>query len=350
MVKAAMRALTTALAALLFAVAPRAARADGAKTDTIKIATLAPPESPWGQVLRVWQRAVRERTKLPDGGKTSDGKDHALDLVFFWNGTQGDEAACIAKIKSGQLDGAGVTAVGLAQIYEPVLVLQLPGLFRSWSAIDRAKAALGPDLAKGFWDAGFFVGSIGDVGLAHSMSKGYEVHHPADLRGRHPYVWRDDPVGPVVLQVIGGVTPVPLGVPEVLPNLNSGAIDTLNAPALAAEQLQWTSRLDHLNVSVSGAGISGLLLSRAKLESLSGDERAVLEETGKVASDALTKRIRAEDDAAFKRLSSKMTTYDTSDAEKAEWADVFKQSIQRLAQGTLPREWVERAVALSPKQ
>src|SRR5438309_1681710 len=34
-------------------------------SESVKIGTLAPAESPWGQVFRTWRRAVRERTKLP---------------------------------------------------------------------------------------------------------------------------------------------------------------------------------------------------------------------------------------------------------------------------------------------
>src|SRR3954469_8981207 len=85
--------------------APGLARAEGPKTESIKIATLAPADSPWGQVFKVWQKAVRERTKLPAGQKTAEGKESTIDLTFFWNGQQGDEAACIGKIKSGQIDG-----------------------------------------------------------------------------------------------------------------------------------------------------------------------------------------------------------------------------------------------------
>ena len=65
------------------------------KTESIKLGTLAPAESPWGQVFKVWQKAVRERTKFPDGQKSPDGKDSSVDLTFFWNGQQGDEAAVV---------------------------------------------------------------------------------------------------------------------------------------------------------------------------------------------------------------------------------------------------------------
>src|SRR5882757_1814288 len=103
---------------------------------------MAPAESPWGQVFKVWQRAVRERTKFPDGQKSSDGKDSALDLIFYWNGQHGDEVAVIAKMKSGLLDGGAITSVGLSQIYKPTLLLQIPGLFTQWDKLDRARDVL----------------------------------------------------------------------------------------------------------------------------------------------------------------------------------------------------------------
>src|SRR6185295_6591301 len=133
------------------------------------------------------------------------------------NGQQGDEAAMVGKMKSGQLDGAAITAVGLATIHRPILALQLPGVFREWAKLDRARDALKGDFEKALTDAGFTLTGWGDVGLAHTMSKGLKVVVPKDLQGTKPYLWRDDPVAPVIFQVIGGVTGVPMGVPEVLP-------------------------------------------------------------------------------------------------------------------------------------
>ena len=89
---------------------------------------------------------------------------------------------------------------------------------------------------------------------------------------------------PAMLQVIGGVTPVPLGVPEVLPNLNTGAIDVITAPALAAEQLQWASRLDTINTQVVAATIGALVFTKSKLDALPADLRAIMLDTGKVAA------------------------------------------------------------------
>jgi len=298
-------------------------------------------------VFKTWQRAIRERTKLPEGQKTSEGKDYTLDLNFFWNGQQGDEAAMVTRMKSGQLDAAAITAVGLSQIHAPILVLQLPGLFTTWEKLDKARDALRGDFEKALEAAGFVLPGWGDVGLSRRISRGFAVASPADMRGKKPYVWREDLIMPAMMQVIGGVTPVPLGVPEVLPNLNTGAVDVITAPALAAEQLQWASRLDTINTQVVAATIGALVFSKGKLDVLPADLRAIMLDTGRVAATALTTRIRNEDAAAFGRLRSKMTVSTSSDAQLAEWAEIFKQTRARLAQGTFPKDLVQKAESLA---
>jgi TRAP-type C4-dicarboxylate transport system substrate-binding protein len=103
-----MRRVLLALAAALLLSVPGAASADPA---VLKIGTLAPADSPWGQVFKVWKKSVEERTS---GG---------VELQFFWNAQQGDESAMVGKIRTGQLDGAAIAAAGLGQIDKQVLVL-----------------------------------------------------------------------------------------------------------------------------------------------------------------------------------------------------------------------------------
>src|SRR5580765_2379539 len=155
--------------------APGGARAEGGAAATpvsLKIGTLAPRESPWGQVFRVWQKAVKQKT----GG--------TVNLEFYWNGTQGDEDAIVAKMKTGQLDGAAITAVGLGVIHRDTLVLQLPGVFGSWQKLDAARGALRERFEAGFKAAGFTLIGWGDVGMDRLMAHGYAVASPAALKHR----------------------------------------------------------------------------------------------------------------------------------------------------------------------
>ena len=316
----------------LFAAAPRPAEADAI---TLTVGTLAPAESPWGKVFKVWKKAVNLRT------------NGALDLQFFWNGQQGDEGAMVGKMRTGQLDGAAVTANGLSMIYRDVLVLQLPGLYRDWSKLDNARNGMRARLDGEFDKQGFKVLGWGDVGMAHIMSKGFDVHTPDDLKHKAAYFIAGDPIEPMFYSAVGDVTPKQVSVPEILTGLTAGTINVVNAPALAAEQLQWASRLDHINSAVTGIGIGALLFTSAKIASLPADAQTALMESGKAAGEALTVSIRNEDAAAFARLKQRMVVYDPSPADQAAWDKIFSDTRARLRGATFNGQAFDDAVRLS---
>lgn len=311
--------------------APRRAVA----TEVIRVGTMAPKASLWGQVYRVWEKAVDEKS----GGR--------LKLEVYYNGIQGDEGAMVGKLKTGQLDAAALTSVGLSKVYRPILALQLPGLFRSWDKLDRARNALNAEFEKGLLDAGFTLGGWGDVGVVRMMSNGFAVRTPDDLRGKKPLTWRDDVIGPALYQVIGGVTPVPLSAPEVLGNLGTGAINVLSAPAIAAEQLQWAPKLTHIAAEGAVMAIGGMIFRTPRLDALPADLLEILKSTGKVAGSALSTRVRNEDAAAFGRLKEKMTIVTLTDDEKKKWANVLIDVGKRLSQGTFAPELINKLVELA---
>jgi TRAP-type C4-dicarboxylate transport system substrate-binding protein len=322
-----------AAAALVMGVATTARADDKKEGVLLKVGTLAPGESPWGKVFKVWQKGVKERTS------------GALELQFFWNGQQGDELAMVGKIRTGQLDGAAITATGLSQIYKHILVLQLPGLYRDWSKLDAARNALRPQVDPEFEKAGFRIVGYGDVGMAHIMSNNVSVKHPNDLKGQKTFYLAGDPISSTFLSVVGDNTPKQLSVPEILPALTSNTVNVINSPALAAEQLQWASRLDHINTMVSGVGIGGLVFSSSKLNGLPADLKAALLETGKVAGEALTASIRREDAAAFERLKGRMTKVEPSPEDIAAWNKIFEATRNRLKGSTFNAAIFDAAVA-----
>jgi len=121
----------------------------------------------------------------------------------------------------------------------------------------------------------------------------------------------------------------------------------VEAPSLAAEQLQWASKLDTINGDVSAMALGALAFSSRRLAGLAEDQRKIVLETGRTAAKALTKRIRAEDDAAFARLKSKMTVVELSDGEKSKWQAVFQRTRARLKQGVFPPDLVDKLEALA---
>ena len=291
----------------------------------IHFATLAPSQSPWGIWFSRWKEAAEKKA----------GKD--LRVVWHWNGVEGPEPSVVGKIKSGQLSGAAVTAVGLAQIYGPINALQMPGMFKSWADLDKARDMLRPEFDEKLKAAGFYVSGWGDVGRARTMSKGFFVKSPADLAGRAPGFLEGDKIAPKVWETINGhlsglklsaVTPKSTQVIEILGQLNSGNINVLTTPALAAEQLQWTSRLDHINTEVVSYGVGAMVISQAKLDTMPEDLRNMMQDLGRKTSEHLAKEIRQQDDKAFDRAKKTMgeNAYTPTAAEKRAFKKLYRSA------------------------
>lgn len=299
----------------LMLVAVLAAMLGSARTasagEEIKLGTLAPADSPWGKVFKAWAKAVDQESQ------------GAVKLTWYFNGTQGDEAAMVGKMRSKQIDGGALTATGLSQIYPHVIALQLPGLFPNWGKLDSVREKTRGKFDGAFEKEGFKMLGTGDVGIAHIMSKGKPVRSPSDLKSMHPFCITGDVICQKLLETVGVSSPKLMGVPAILPALSGGTVDVINSPSVAASQLQWASQLDHINTMPSGIGIGALIMNKERFEGLPADAKALLERTGKATGQQLTERIRKIDGEEFERLKGNMTKVEPNDAEKGEWASTF---------------------------
>jgi TRAP-type C4-dicarboxylate transport system substrate-binding protein len=311
-----------AAGALLALAAPMAGAAV-----TLKVGTAAAPDSAWGRVFKDWKSRV----------ETATSKNVSID--FFYNSTQGSETTMVDKMKAGQLDGAAVTSTGLGKIDKRMLMLQLPGVIRSWKAVDAVRAQMGSEFERFLGEKKIVMVQAGDVGLAHFLSKGFEVHSPDDLKGKSPWVYADEPVLKAVYSKIGGVNPFSAELMSVLPNIDNGKINCLSVSALAAEMLQWNSKFDNAVDSVNGIVVGAVVMSSDALDKLPGDQKkAVLDAGHDMGKDkgGLKALIRNEDAAAWARFKSrsgvKIYTPNADDTNK--WAAVFKGARDALKAGT----------------
>ncbi len=294
--------------------------ADAASAATVlKIGTVAPPNSPWAKGLKQWAADVAADT------------NGELQLDFLWNGVAGDDVLMVQKMRSGQLDGAAVTAAGLAQTgVTDILLFQLPGLFTSWQKLDAARDATKDEFSKLFEAKGFTIVNWGDVGASKTMTVGFQIHHPADLKGKLPFTFNGDVVGPKYFATIGGTTPKQLSVMEVLPALSSGTVNILGAPPLAAEQLQWASRVTDIcsdtTVFVTGA----MMMSSSRVQSLPPKLRDAFMARAQEDNGKTNATIRNLDAQSFARMKSTKTVYSLTEAEKLEWKDIFTKVVGQL--------------------
>ena len=230
-----------------------------AETASLKFATLLPQNSPWGRELKKWAALVASDT----GGD--------LQIDFQWNGQAGDEILMVQKIRTGQIDGAIVSAAGLAQTgVSDALIFGMPGLFADVNRLEAARAAVADDLEKEFEARGYVLFGWGGAGALRTMTVGYEVHHPSDLRGKGVFVLPGDPVGPLLYAAIGGITPRSLAVTDILPGLQNGSVTFLAISPLLAEQLQFASRVTHVCADTFAFAVGGKVRSITLQGAVSG--------------------------------------------------------------------------------
>jgi TRAP-type C4-dicarboxylate transport system substrate-binding protein len=286
------------------------------------------------KVFDAWNREVRRRS------------DKSLELRFYAGGVQGDESEVIRKIRSGRLDGAAVTAVGLAQIHRPALVFQMPGILRGYAQLDKARAAITPEMNPKFAQAGFNLLGWADVGMSRVFSN-KPVKQPSDFASLKPWVWRDDLVLPEFFKVVKS-NPVPLQLPEVLGALQTNRVDTLITTPVAAVALQWSSRVSYMLDFPLTVVIGGTVMGLKQWEGLSAEHKKILGETAEQFHALARRNLRADETKALATLKSRNITVVTpSEADKSVWLGVGKQVRERLVGQIADRALVDRVMAFA---
>ena len=298
----------------------------------LSMATLAPAGSTW---MRVFDSANRELWRR---------SNNALSIRWYAGGVQGDEGEVIRKMRSGRLDGAAVTAVGLGQIHAPILAFQLPALFTSADGLVRARTALTGELNTAFETAGFTLLGFGGTGNPRLFST-RALRTPNDLRSAHPWQWRDDVIGPA-LWTEAGATGVPLQVPEVLSALQTNRIDTLIGSPLACVSLQWSNAMRFMSDRADTASLGGLILSRAAFSGLPADQQTLVREVFAQYNVVLARDVSRDDNAAVTRMQTAgVQVVALNDAERAQWTALFGRVRTRLAGTVGDAAWIARVTA-----
>lgn len=322
--------LTTLLVAAAVAIPAILPRAHAGGT-VIRLATLAPRGSSWDRVFRAWDNTLKKKT----GG--------SLSFRFYQGGVAGDERDVIRKMKVGQMDGGGLTSIGLGQMVRPVSILQMPGIVDSYAQLNRVREKLGPDFAEMFAKEGYTLLGWGDVGFGRVFSN-QPIMVPSDYKKVRPWVPRDDPSLPEMMKIIGA-NGVPLGIPEVLPALQTGMVDTVVASAVAAVALQWFRHTTHMSSSSDTAIIGATVIRKELYDGLAPDEREALDETAKQAHAQLLKVVQKEDEAAYQTLKKRgMKEFDMlgNAKGKAEWQKLNAELIKRMTGKLWPKELLEK--------
>lgn len=265
--------------------------AKGAAKFEIKMATLAPEKSTWMKAFNALAAQIRSET------------DGAVKFRMFPGGSLGDEGVMIRKIRTGQIDGAAVTNVGLGSISKQVLMLQLPLLFKNYKQLDHVRDKMSPTFESMLEKEGFKLGAWGDVGFIYIFSN-TPVKTVSDIKKTKMWVWSMDPTIKKVADVVG-VNGVELDLPDVLPSLQTGMIDSFTNSPYGAIALQWYTKAKYVTNLRLSMGIGASVLSMKTWEKMDSDIRDVITKATADTQTKLLKAIRRSNKKAVSTLQEK---------------------------------------------
>ncbi len=309
------------------------AAADG--MTEIRMATIAPKGSKAERILRAWDMSVREKT----GGR--------VKFRFYPGGIAGDERDVLRKIKVNQLDATTLTSVGLGTIVRSASVLQVPGLFKSYKDLAAVRAAMDAEWRKAFDDAGYQLLGWFDIGFGRIFSV-QPIAAPSDLKKARPWVWRDDPVFPELLKIVGA-NGVPLGLPEVFPALQTRMVDTVVASPTAALGLQWFNQLKYMTKQADIALVGATLITNHVFKALAPDDQQILIETGKQAHQKALELIASEEQTDYNTLKARGIQEVDTAPHAAEWNKVYTELRTRLSGKLFSKDLLDRVLAATAR-
>jgi TRAP-type C4-dicarboxylate transport system substrate-binding protein len=192
---------------------------------TIKLGSLAPEGSPWDTALK----------KLAaDWDRISGGE---IVLKIFPGGIAGDEPDMVRKIRINQLQAAALTGIGLQQIANDILTIQLPLLIRTDEEFDYVLEKMQPTFNRLLKEKGFTALAWSLAGWATFFARD-PVVYPRDLMKQKLQVDDSSPEMTLAWKKMGFQV-IPLPSTGVMSALQSGMVDAFTLTPLTAAAMQW---------------------------------------------------------------------------------------------------------------
>ena len=245
----------------------------------IKIATLAPEGTTWGNSLKKFAVEVNQ---APGG---------AVNFKIFYGGVAGDEPDVLRKVRINQMQGGIFTGKVLGDIYGDVRAMELPFTFyQNQKKASETLVKLATEFSAGLRQKGFVNLGFYEIGQVYVVST-KKISTLDELKGTKIWSWEGDPLVQALLDSLQLVS-VPLPLPDVLSSLSTGIINAAYAPPLAIIALQWHTKIKYLVDFPSGFSIGSFLLSQKAWDSISPDhQKKVMEISAKYVKEANDKSI-----------------------------------------------------------
>jgi TRAP-type transport system periplasmic protein len=291
----------------------------------IKMASIAPENSPWGNAV----------SKLAeDWARISGGQ---IEIKVYHNGIAGGESDVIRKMRINQIQAGVFTSFGLTEIVPEVISLSIPALIKTEPELDYVLSKIKPTLESRMNQKKFKMIAWSKVGWIRFFSK-KPVVFPNDLKSQKV---AGNPDQQSLIQAFKemGYQQVPVAIPDVLSSLNSGLIEAMYSSPIAVGGFQWFGLAKYMCDLKIAPFVGGIILSEAAWKKIPENIKpALLVSVKKIESD-LDQNVRSMEDDAIKTMQTYglIITHATPEAEVL-WNKEFYEGNQKILGKTFSKE------------
>ena len=255
-----------------------------------------------------------------------------VQFKFYAGGVMGDDFAVKRKMRARQLNG-GILQTSVFTSDVPNLnVYNLPMQFKNVDEVEAVRLDMDGVLRAELEDSGYVSFGFLGLGLAYAMGS-----KPAttvqETRRLKIWVPKNDPSTELMLRAFG-VNPIPLSTVDVLTGLQTGLIDTVASPPVAAVTLQWHTHIKYMLDVPFLYVFSVYVLDQRSFRNVSEDDQAIVRKYMNSAMQNAERKSTEDHSSAFDAMLDQGIELLQPDAEAlAEW--------QRNADGAA-EEWVNK--------
>jgi len=288
-----------------------------AKTITLKLATMAPEGSIWMQEIDTLNADLEKAT----GGK--------VKFKVYPGGIMGGDDVVFRKIRVGQLDGALVTTNGLSKLNEDFYLLTWPGLFKSYDEVDYFLREQSGFFNEHLQDKDFEALGVMSLGFTYTYTS-LSIQNFDDMKQAKAWLWDNDPVMTTMYSQLG-VTPVSVGIGDVMTALQTGLLNTVFNTPTGIVSLQWFTRINQMIDLPLTHSFGAFVLKTKSWNKIPQELQPIVRELVQSHAREITQKTRIEDDKARTVISSKgVSITEPSKALSDSLSNVFDKAIADL--------------------
>ena len=279
----------------------------------LKLGTVAPEGSPWHDAML----ETAQKWKELSGGRVT--------VRIYPGAVAGDERDMLRKIRIGQLHATALTSTTLIEIVPDIQAISLPMLVRTDGELDYVIEKLGPEFEARLAKKGFKVLNWSSTGWVYFFTK-EPVTTPEDMKRRKLFFWGSD-TGYIEVLKKWGFNPVPLGITDLLPSLQTGLVDAFPSPPAAAVLFQMFTLAPHMT-DIRWQPLPGTtVISMRQWNKIPANLRPALEGVARDVGARLQTRIRQLEKQAIAVMKEHgLTVHPVSTKVKEEWRKFLQET------------------------